>query len=74
MGDFKIPTLKCKRCDHQWIPRSPNKPKVCPKCNSPYWDKERGWYDMRKEKEKQKKKDAEEIGELTELSYDLKGQ
>ena len=29
---------------------------------------------MKNEKEKQKKKDAEEIGELTKLSYDLKGQ
>ena len=31
----------CLRCTHSWIPRSDNYPKVCPKCKSPYWDKER---------------------------------
>jgi len=31
----------CKRCNHNWLPRSEEKPMVCPKCNSPYWDKER---------------------------------
>ena len=42
--------LECKRCGHSWMPRKQNeqlkitKPKVCPKCNSPYWDKPRGWY------------------------------
>jgi hypothetical protein len=35
-------TLTCKRCGHTWYPRSPNKPKNCASCNSPYWDKERG--------------------------------
>jgi len=28
----------CERCHHQWIPMTQNKPKVCPKCKSPYWD------------------------------------
>lgn len=37
--NFELPTLKCLRCGHSWIPRRPLKPKVCPKCNSPYWDK-----------------------------------
>ena len=30
----------CKRCGHTWIPRK-EKPITCPKCRSPYWDKER---------------------------------
>lgn len=31
---------KCYRCGHSWIPRDENnKPPVCPKCKSPYWDK-----------------------------------
>ena len=33
--------LGCTRCGHTWIPRSPNKPKYCPCCNSPYWDQPR---------------------------------
>lgn len=31
----------CKRCGHSWYPRGPTRPKNCPKCNSPYWDKEK---------------------------------
>jgi hypothetical protein len=35
--------LTCTRCGHSWYPRNPSvKPKYCPKCNSPYWDKPRG--------------------------------
>lgn len=35
-------TFTCKRCGHNWSPRKPNrKPKVCPNCKSPYWDKPR---------------------------------
>lgn len=36
-----MPKHNCKRCNHTWIPRSDNKPRVCSKCKSPYWDKER---------------------------------
>ena len=39
--NYNLPTNKCKRCGHTWIPRSPNVPKVCPSCNSPYWNKDR---------------------------------
>ncbi|MGC8694547.1 MAG: hypothetical protein ACP5RI_02930 [Candidatus Micrarchaeia archaeon] len=28
----------CKRCQHVWIARTNNKPKVCPNCKSVYWD------------------------------------
>lgn len=38
---YTLPSLYCKRCKHTWFPRSLKKPKVCPKCNSPYWNKER---------------------------------
>jgi len=33
--------LKCKRCGHEWTPRNDKPPKVCPKCKSPYWNRER---------------------------------
>ena len=39
--DYDLPTLKCLRCGHKWYPRSKDKPKVCPHCKSPYWDKPR---------------------------------
>jgi len=32
---------KCKRCGHKWAQRKLEKPRICPKCKSPYWDKER---------------------------------
>lgn len=46
----KQPTIKpldCLRCGHNWIPRMFDnegvliKPKTCPKCRSPYWNKPR---------------------------------
>jgi predicted Zn-ribbon and HTH transcriptional regulator len=36
-----LPKFKCKRCGHEWIPRNMKKPKQCPNCHSPYWDKEK---------------------------------
>jgi len=44
--EIELPTLKCKRCGHTWHPHRPQKPKVCPKCASPYWDKEYSRPDM----------------------------
>lgn len=32
--------LKCKRCGHEWIPRVGDV-RVCPKCKSAYWDRDR---------------------------------
>lgn len=34
-------TLNCNRCGHNWHPRTEKLPSVCPKCKSPYWNKER---------------------------------
>lgn len=31
----------CKRCDHQWWTRGEYTPGKCPKCHSPYWQKEK---------------------------------
>ena len=36
-----LPRLNCKRCEHTWIPRSDEVPTICPKCKSPYWNRER---------------------------------
>lgn len=29
---------KCLRCGHTWWPRQTERPRVCPKCQSAYWD------------------------------------
>jgi predicted Zn-ribbon and HTH transcriptional regulator len=31
----------CMRCGWGWWPKKPGKPRVCPSCKSPYWDRER---------------------------------
>ena len=31
---------KCLRCNHEWLPRQ-EEIMICPKCKSPYWNKER---------------------------------
>lgn len=40
VNNYTLPRLQCKRCGHEWSPRSDSPPKVCPKCKSPYWDRE----------------------------------
>ena len=40
-GFQRLPTLHCLRCGHDWYPRSPEAPKQCPKCRSPYWNRPR---------------------------------
>jgi Zn finger protein HypA/HybF involved in hydrogenase expression len=35
-----IPKLYCKRCGHEWYPKQPDV-RICPKCKSPYWDRDR---------------------------------
>ncbi len=41
---MKVVMNKCTRCNHEWKQRLKQTPKHCPKCNSPYWNKEKGWY------------------------------
>jgi Zn finger protein HypA/HybF involved in hydrogenase expression len=40
LGSVEITVLACRcRCGHQWITREPERPRVCPKCKSPNWDR-----------------------------------
>jgi len=41
MKTIVIEKYACLRCGHRWFPRSNEKPRVCPRCNSPYWDRKR---------------------------------
>ncbi len=34
----------CERCNHNWVPRKNETPKVCPRCKSPYWNTPRKAY------------------------------
>jgi hypothetical protein len=36
-----VKQLTCKRCSYTWTPRSKEPPVQCPKCHSPYWNRER---------------------------------
>jgi len=42
MPIIKVSGFECLRCGHKWAPKKivdePTKPKICPKCKSPYWD------------------------------------
>lgn len=41
MGEITLKGYKCERCEHVWVPRDEERPRVCPKCKSPYWDRPR---------------------------------
>jgi len=41
MGEITLKGYVCERCKHKWVPRDKQKPMVCPKCKSPYWDRKR---------------------------------
>jgi len=42
MGEITLKGYECERCQHQWVPREEGeRPRVCPKCKSPYWDRPR---------------------------------
>lgn len=34
-------TRRCLRCGHEWSLRTGTEPKTCPKCRSPYWNRQR---------------------------------
>jgi predicted Zn-ribbon and HTH transcriptional regulator len=39
MGDALLQGYRC-RCGHEWLPRTKGeRPRVCPKCKSPNWDR-----------------------------------
>ena len=47
IGEFTttITAYRC-RCGHEWIGRSlhnTERPRLCPKCKSPHWDKPYRW-------------------------------
>lgn len=35
---IRLPTLKCLRCGHTWVPRRADV-LICPRCKSASWDK-----------------------------------
>lgn len=35
---FLLPRLECLRCMKVWVPRKDDRPRVCPGCQSAYWD------------------------------------
>lgn len=35
---IKLPTMKCKRCGHEWYPKREEMPIRCAKCKTPYWN------------------------------------
>jgi rubrerythrin len=37
MTDVTLTKLTCTRCGHQWYPRHPYPPKVCPVCKRTAW-------------------------------------
>jgi predicted Zn-ribbon and HTH transcriptional regulator len=41
--ELRIQGYRC-RCGYEWIARNKaERPRVCPKCKSPNWDKPRKW-------------------------------
>lgn len=40
---IEVDGYRCLRCGHEWVPRTmvDREPTICPKCKSPYWNKER---------------------------------
>ena len=36
-----ITVIKCRRCTHEWASKNVKAVRVCPRCKSPYWDRDR---------------------------------
>jgi Zn finger protein HypA/HybF involved in hydrogenase expression len=45
-------TVKCLRCGHQWMKRTPDRPKACPNCKQTRWDVPSQWARLGKKKAK----------------------
>lgn len=44
LGSVEVTVLSCRcRCGHEWISRDRERPRVCPKCKSPNWDRPKKW-------------------------------
>ncbi len=45
IGAFQVAVTAYRcRCGHEWVPRDRNdRPRVCPKCKSPNWDRPYQW-------------------------------
>ena len=41
MAKIKMDGYRCEACGHEWVPRSTERPALCPKCKSLRWDKAR---------------------------------
>lgn len=50
LGMVPLPGCRC-RCGHEWLPRDAEKPRVCPKCKSPNWDRPKLWEGKRPKSE-----------------------
>lgn len=37
MTRIRIPSLKCRRCFHEWVPRQADV-RLCPRCKSAAWN------------------------------------
>ena len=53
LSTFEVTAYRC-RCGHEWVHsdlRSAERPRVCPKCKSPNWDRPyqfpQGWWGVR---------------------------
>lgn len=38
MSETTIHQLHCLRCGYRWFPQRPERPRVCARCKSYYWD------------------------------------
>ena len=41
MAKVKKTRFECQRCGHEWAPRQDVRPTICPRCESPFWDRPR---------------------------------
>jgi predicted Zn-ribbon and HTH transcriptional regulator len=42
MVPLQVTGCRC-RCGHEWLPQGGERPRVCPKCKSPNWDRPKRW-------------------------------